>query len=239
MKIFDIISEDISPRELDYIDQVADSIWKNLGIDVEFTRHFLDRVNHERNGEPITAEELIDLFKKEYQQNGQQIRDMKQADAILVDLMSNINIPFVLKKTGKKTKELVPTTVMRKQDFKSDPRQRRFKVKESDYQNLVPIPQQTASLLYGLEYNKKLLLKDYINRYLSTQELIKSNQKLISNLDPIIQKIFTDIIKLSPNQLQSVMSIIEPSSFEKHQERKNLNKLKRQADILKRQVDIE
>jgi hypothetical protein len=129
MKVFDIISEDISPRELDYIDTIADSLFKNLGIDVEFTRHFLERVNDERNGEPITGEEIIDLFKKAYAQHGGTIKDMKQADAILVDLMTDINIPFIMKPTGKKTKELVAATVMRKKDFKSDPRQRRFKVK--------------------------------------------------------------------------------------------------------------
>ena len=43
-----------------------------VGIDVEFTRHFLDRVNDERNKKPISTE-LIGLFKKTYKKHGKKI----------------------------------------------------------------------------------------------------------------------------------------------------------------------
>ena len=129
MKIFDIVCEDISQRELNYVEQVADALWSNLGIDVEFTRHFLDRVNDERNGEPITAEELIAMLKKQYEAHGGTIKTMKQPDALMIDLLSQINIPFVVKQRDKKHKELVAATVMRTPNFRSPPTQRKFKVK--------------------------------------------------------------------------------------------------------------
>ena len=123
------VSEDISRRELNHIEQIADTLWNNLGIDVEFTKHFLDRLNDERNGKPITGEELIDLLKKEYEAHGQTIKTMKQPDALMIDLMSQINVPFVVKQKDKKHKELVAATVMRTPNFRSPPTQRKFKVK--------------------------------------------------------------------------------------------------------------
>ena len=41
------ISEDVSRSDLDQIERYADKLFAAVGIDVEFTRHFLDRVNDE------------------------------------------------------------------------------------------------------------------------------------------------------------------------------------------------
>jgi hypothetical protein len=110
--------EDISQQELNQVELFADQLWAKLGIDIEFTRHFLDRVNDERNGKPIEVDELIALFQKEFKTNGIQISNMRRPEAVLKDLLSNINIPFVLKKDGDK-KQLVSKTVMRKRNFMS------------------------------------------------------------------------------------------------------------------------
>jgi hypothetical protein len=117
MKIYELF-EDITQPELDHVEQVADALWAKLGIDVEFTRHFFDRVNDERNGKPITADELVAMFQKEFRTNGIQISNMRRPEAVLKDLLSSINIPFVLKNTGGQ-KQLVGKTVMRKRNFTS------------------------------------------------------------------------------------------------------------------------
>ena len=117
MRINELL-EDITQPELDHVEQVADALWAKLGIDVEFTRHFFDRVNDERNGSPITADELVAMFQKEFRTNGIQISNMRRPEAVLKDLLSSINIPFVLKKTGDQ-KQLVGKTVMRKRNFAS------------------------------------------------------------------------------------------------------------------------
>ena len=117
MRINELL-EDVTPQELDHVEQVADALWAKLGIDVEFTRHFFDRVNDERNGRPITADELVAMFQKEFRTNGIQISNMRRPEAVLKDLLSSINIPFVLKKTGDQ-KQLVGKTVMRKKNFTS------------------------------------------------------------------------------------------------------------------------
>ena len=56
------MNEDVSRSDLDQIEKYADRLFAAVGIDVEFTRHFLDRVNDERNKKPINTAELIRLF---------------------------------------------------------------------------------------------------------------------------------------------------------------------------------
>lgn len=117
MKISELF-EDITSNELAQIESFIDRLWSKLGIDVEFTRHFVDRLNHERNGKPITTAELIRLFKREYETYGKAIRKLDDRDeAILKDLTTNLNLPFVVK--GDENKTIVAKTIMRKADFHS------------------------------------------------------------------------------------------------------------------------
>lgn len=118
MKISDLF-EDISPAELNQVELVVDQLWNQFGVDVEFTRHFLDRVNDPRNGKPITPDELIALFKKEYRNYGRDIADLDaNAEAVMKDLFTNINLPFVISDRGRE-RNLVAKTVMRKPNFKT------------------------------------------------------------------------------------------------------------------------
>ena len=87
--------------------------------DIAFTRHFLDRVNDTRNIKQITVAELIRLFKQSYKKYGKQIPKLgNDAQAVLNDIKTDINMPFVLKWDGKEF-ELIAKTIMRKKDFKT------------------------------------------------------------------------------------------------------------------------
>lgn len=112
---FNILCEDIDFFELNRVEKIADALWKNLGVDVKFTRHFFDRVNDERNRIPITPDELIDLFKKEYQKYGKVIANSKD-EAVMKDILTKINLPFAINTRGD-SKQLVAKTVMRKSNF--------------------------------------------------------------------------------------------------------------------------
>ena len=59
-------SAPITRNDLEQIENYADRLFAKVGIDVEFTRHFLDRVNDERNQRQITMAELTRLFKQEF-----------------------------------------------------------------------------------------------------------------------------------------------------------------------------
>lgn len=118
MRISELIKEDIDQSELSQVESFVDRLWSKLGIDVEFTRHFIDRLNDERNGKPIGPAELIRLFKREYETYGKAIRGLTDRDeAVLKDLTTQLNLPFVMR--GEDDKTLVAKTIMRKQNFRS------------------------------------------------------------------------------------------------------------------------
>ena len=112
-------SSELSAKDLDTVEKYADKLYKSLGVDIAFTRHFLDRVNDTRNVKQITVAELIRLFKQSFKKYGKQIPKLgNDAQAVLNDIKTDINMPFVLKWDGKEF-ELIAKTIMRKKDFKT------------------------------------------------------------------------------------------------------------------------
>jgi hypothetical protein len=119
MRKFSELREQVSKSDLDGVEKFADRLFAKVGIDVEFTRHFLDRVNDERNKKQITTAELTRLFKQTYNKHGKKIPQLgPDAEAVLKDMRTDINMPFVLKwdKTSQEF-ELVAKTIMRKKGF--------------------------------------------------------------------------------------------------------------------------
>lgn len=118
---WNVIEEEITRVDLQSVEKFADKLFAKVGIDVEFTRHFLDRCNDSRNGKDITVAELIRLFKQSYQQHGKKIAKLgPDAQAVLNDLQTDLNLPFVLKWNKQDQElELVSKTIMRKKDFKT------------------------------------------------------------------------------------------------------------------------
>ena len=109
----------ITQSDLDQIEKYADRLFASLDIDVEFTRHFMDRVNDARNKTPITTSELVRLFKQSFKKYGKKIAKLgPDAEAVINDMKTNINMPFVLDLKGGKL-ELIAKTVMRKKDFRT------------------------------------------------------------------------------------------------------------------------
>lgn len=124
MKINEFDKE-VTQKELDILEMYIDKVFNKVGIDVEFTRHFLDRVNDERNRTQITIKELGQLFAKEYKRWGKPIAQLgPDAEAVMKDISTDINIPFALNWDREKNQlELVAKTVMRKKNFKTPNRE--------------------------------------------------------------------------------------------------------------------
>ena len=109
----------ITKSDLDQIEKYADKLFAKVGIDVEFTRHFLDRVNDERNKKQITSAELTRLFKQTFAKHGKKIPSMgPDAEAVIKDMKTDINMPFVLNFRNGEL-ELVAKTIMRKKNFRT------------------------------------------------------------------------------------------------------------------------
>jgi len=105
-----ILTEMAKP-ELKSVEVVADKMLSP--IDIEFTKHFFQRVNNERNIEEITPSELIGFFRRLYKHKKQFIEFLKQYKQVVVkDNKSKINIPFV-----QDANKLIAKTVMRTADW--------------------------------------------------------------------------------------------------------------------------
>jgi len=111
----------ITQTDLNNLEKWADALWKKVGIDIEFTKHFLDRVNDKRNKKQITFGELTQLYRKSWKKYGYKIPTLGDgAEAVINDMKSDINLPFILA-WDKRTQEfdLIAKTVMRKKNFKT------------------------------------------------------------------------------------------------------------------------
>ena len=114
-----LLKEDITKPQLDAIEKYADGLFNKLGIDIEFTKHFLERVNDKRNVKPITTAELIGMFKRLYKKHGKPLSKIDDdLNAVVKDFNNNINIPFAINVTDDDI-EMYAKTVMRKKDFKT------------------------------------------------------------------------------------------------------------------------
>jgi len=112
-------SSPITQGDLDQIETYADRLFAKVGIDVEFTQHFIDRVNDARNQKQISMAELTRLFKQQYKKNGKKIAQLGPgAEAVMKDMQTDVNMPFALV-WDKQSQELdlIAKTVMRKKNF--------------------------------------------------------------------------------------------------------------------------
>lgn len=115
------VDNPVTQADIDQLEVFADRLFAKVGIDVEFTRHFLDRVNDERNIKQITMSELTRLFKQEYKRWGKPIARLgPDAEAVMKDMATDINLPFALRWDHKNNElDLIAKTVMRKANFKT------------------------------------------------------------------------------------------------------------------------
>jgi len=110
--------ERFTQSDVDGLEKFADRILRKYKIDVEFTRHFVDRLNDPRNDPEIKVAELQRFFKKIQRNKGIGILSSPDIEAVLQDMSTNLNLPVVIKKKGDEF-EVTNKTIMRKPNFKT------------------------------------------------------------------------------------------------------------------------
>lgn len=128
---FEIFMEDaqcafITQTEMRELEKFADELLKVYGIDVEFTRHFGDRMSDERNVPCIKVSELKDFFRKIYANKGIKIKGNTGIEAVLNDIQRKLNMPVIIDKKRDGEVEVLFKTIMRKNDFKTPNRKITF-----------------------------------------------------------------------------------------------------------------
>lgn len=109
----------VTIQQLAELERMLDKMFNKKGLDIEFTRHFFERVNDPRNKRQITVCELKKLFTEVYQQHAKKIAKLYGgSEAVLTDTTTKVNVPFVLQWNSRKNElELISKTVMRKKGF--------------------------------------------------------------------------------------------------------------------------
>lgn len=123
----EFVAEDLDRSDLDSAESYADAAFRRWGIDVEFTKHFADRVNDHRNGRPITLTELIGFFNRAAQRAGKDLSELGDVEVVLKDVATRINVPFALSDEQRRgLRPMVAKTVMRTPSFMSNDLEIRF-----------------------------------------------------------------------------------------------------------------
>ena len=108
--------ESVSQREVNDLEKFADRILKKYDVDIEFTKHFVDRMNDPRNNPTIKVSELQKFFKKIQRNKATNIINNPDIEAVLKDMSTNLNLPVIIKKKGNEF-EVTNKTIMRKPNF--------------------------------------------------------------------------------------------------------------------------
>ena len=132
----------VTSQELNGLEKHLDGIWKHLGIEFDFTKHFFERVNDPRNKKQITIGELQKIFTDVYNKYGQMIASKvkpdteKTFDSVLTDMSTKVNSPVIVE-WDKSAKKLVmrAKTVMRVDPFYTHPDQKRLTVQHYEPEN--------------------------------------------------------------------------------------------------------
>jgi len=121
----ELVDEDgISRAELKAVETELDALFKKFKIDIEFTKHFHDRLNDDRNGKQVTVDELIGVYISLYNIYGKKLSKTSGSQGsqaeLIKSLNTNINIPVQVEYDRNK-KEVVVTakTMMRKKNWKT------------------------------------------------------------------------------------------------------------------------
>lgn len=95
MNFIEFLIELQSPNEVRMLDQELDKLFKNLGLNVRFSKHFIDRLlGREKK---VTGEEVYQTFAKLKEKYGSKLRDAKKTGdykAVLKDFSNSLNIVF-------------------------------------------------------------------------------------------------------------------------------------------------
>lgn len=103
-------------QDLRDLETFADRLLNKYGVDIEFTKHFGERLSDDRNKPCIKLAELRNFFEKLEAQKAMKIKKHGRGEAVLVDLQKDLNMPVVIDMRGNGL-EVRMKTIMRKKNF--------------------------------------------------------------------------------------------------------------------------
>jgi hypothetical protein len=111
----------ISREHMSAFEKLVDKLFAKFNIDFDFTKHFRERMSDERNKPCIDLRELGVMIQKIYKKvsGGQNIlAKHKDAEAVIKDIQSDLNMPVAIEYDRKKDElTVIGKTIMRKKNF--------------------------------------------------------------------------------------------------------------------------
>lgn len=114
-----LVQENITKIQLNALEKKLDELFAKVGADIEFSKHFLERLNDSRNGDPITLKELATMLSQFYARYKNAVPKFEEDfQGLIKDMTSDINLPFSVDRHGDEV-VIISKTIMRKKSFKS------------------------------------------------------------------------------------------------------------------------
>lgn len=105
------------------IEQFFDRVFAKFGVDLEFSKHFIERLSDTRNDPCISLREFAELLKKLYEKKKQQkisLSDHKDTEVVIKDIQTDLNMPVAIEYNRKNDElRVVGKTIMRKKNFRT------------------------------------------------------------------------------------------------------------------------
>lgn len=109
---------EITMKQMKDFEKFVDRMFEKYKIDFDFTKHFGDRMNDDRNTPKIKLKELADLIKKIYAKHGNPLKGKAGAEVVVKDLQSDLNMPIAIEYVPSTDEiNVVAKTIMRKKNF--------------------------------------------------------------------------------------------------------------------------
>lgn len=221
---------EMSKYELDKVEQFADI--KLSPVDVKFTRHFFERLNDPRNGEPIDFKEMVSFFQR-LAANKKRLKEFltKYQEIVVTDDKSSINIPFV-----KRVNSIIAKTIMRKRSFSTpDPKLRLNEASFVDEENGLVMCAECGKWMKQiqyrhLKYSHDMTISEYRIKYPGIP-LLAESAKNKGELNPM----------KNPDVKKRHLDIVTSESYRKNMKKatKGKNKGNLRPDLAERNKDIE
>lgn len=104
-------------------EKLVDRMFEKFGIDFEFTKHFHERMSHERNDPCIDMKELASMIKKiyaKYQKGEKSLNKFVDAEAVIKDMQTDLNMPVAVEYDRRNDQiDVIAKTIMRKKNFRT------------------------------------------------------------------------------------------------------------------------
>ena len=112
-----MITEEVTQAQLKDLEKFADRLLNKFNVDIEFTKHFADRMNDDRNKPAIKISELQAFFKKIAKVKAKNIKAHVNSEVVLKDLQKDLNLPVAINLDKQGDIEVTHKTIMRKKNF--------------------------------------------------------------------------------------------------------------------------